>query len=77
MYLHKNIWYNKLFVFILYCKTLLLLRWDTIKDTIKVKDRFLGLVRFKGGLNVVIVTTHEALGLQQSRTLESYYSGKG
>ncbi len=39
--------YNVLIVFILYCKTLLLLlRWDTGK----VRDRFGGMGRFKGGL---------------------------
>ncbi len=39
--------YNVLIVFILYCKTLLLLlRWDTGK----VRDRFGGIGRFKGGL---------------------------
>ncbi len=33
------------FIFLLYCKTLLLLlRWDTVK----VRDRFDGMVRFKG-----------------------------
>ncbi len=39
--------YNVLIVFILYCKTLLLiLRWDTGK----VRDRFGSMGRFKGGL---------------------------
>ncbi len=39
--------YNVLIVFILYCKILLLLlRWDTGK----VRDRFGGMGRFKGGL---------------------------
>ncbi len=39
--------YNVLIVFILYCKTLLLLlRWDMDK----VKDRLGGKGRFKGGL---------------------------
>ncbi len=34
-------------MFLLYCKTLfLLLRWDTVK----VRDRFGGMSRFKGGL---------------------------
>ncbi len=38
--------YNVLIVFMLYCKTLLLLlRWDTGK----VRDRFGGMGRFKGG----------------------------
>ncbi len=42
----KNM-YNLLIVFILYCKTLLLLlRWDMGK----VRDRFGGMGRFKGGL---------------------------
>ncbi len=39
--------YNVLIVFILFCKTLLLLlRWDTCK----VRDMFGGMGRFKGGL---------------------------
>ncbi len=47
MYLHHKNKYNVLIVFILYCKILLLLlRWDTGK----VRDRFGGMVRFKGGL---------------------------
>ncbi len=39
MYLHKKIKYNVLTVFILHCKTLLLLRWDMGKD----RDRFGGI----------------------------------
>ncbi len=47
MYLHKKNKYNILTVLILYCKTLLLpLRWDTGK----VRGRFGGMGRFKGGL---------------------------
>lgn len=39
--------YNVFSVFILYCKTLiLLLRWDTGK----VRDKFVAMGRFKGGL---------------------------
>ncbi len=38
--------YNVLIVFIMYFKTLLLLRWDTGK----VRDRFSGMGRFKCGL---------------------------
>ncbi len=39
--------YNVLIMFILHCKTLLLLlRWDTGK----VRDRFGGMGRFKGGI---------------------------
>ncbi len=45
MYLHQKNKYIVLIVFILYCKTLLLLlRWDTGK----VRDRFGGMGRFKG-----------------------------
>ncbi len=59
MYLHKKNKYNVLTVLILYCKTLLLLlRWDTGK----VRGRFGGMGRFKGGLrckgwvnNVIII----------------------
>ncbi len=46
MYFHKKM-NNVLIVFTLYCKTiLLLLRWDMGK----VRDRFGGMSRFKGGL---------------------------
>ncbi len=46
-YLHHKNKYNVLIVLILYCKIrLLLLKWDTGK----VRDRFGGMVRFKGGL---------------------------
>ncbi len=47
MYLHKKNEYNVFILFMLYCKTLLLLlRWDISK----VRDRFGGMGRFKGGL---------------------------
>ncbi len=47
MYLHQKNKYNVLIMFILYCKThLLLLRWDMGK----VRNRFGGMGRFKGGL---------------------------
>ncbi len=47
MCLHKKNKYSVLIVFILYCKTLLLLlRWDKVK----VRDRFGGVGRFKGKL---------------------------
>ncbi len=45
--LHQKNKYSVLIAFLLYCKTLLLLlRWDTGK----VRDRFSGMGRFKGGL---------------------------
>ncbi len=47
MYLHQKNKYNVLIVFILYRKKrFLLLMWDTGK----VRDRFGGVGRFKGGL---------------------------
>ncbi len=53
MYLHQKNKYNVLIVFILYCRSLLLLmRWDTGE----VRDRFggMGRLRCKGWANSVI-----------------------
>ncbi len=48
--------YIVLIVFILYCKTLLLLlRWDTGKDKFSGMDRLNGGLRCKGWVNSVII----------------------